>query len=42
MRVATQRILDAIIASAADQAGCDWVGTFDERFSSPKVPSRLL
>ena len=37
-----RRIPDAIIASAADQARCDWIATFDEGFSSPTVPSRLI
>lgn len=37
-----RRIPDAIIASTADQARCDWIATFDERFSSPTVPSRLI
>jgi predicted nucleic acid-binding protein len=37
-----RRIADAILAAAADQAGCDWIATFDEHFASPTVPSRLL
>jgi predicted nucleic acid-binding protein len=42
LRVSARRIPDAIIAAAADQARCDWIATFDERFGSPRVPSRLL
>lgn len=37
-----RRIPDAILAAAAEQAGCDWIATFDEAFASPTVPSRLL
>lgn len=42
LRISARRIPDAIIAAAADQARCDWIATFDERFGSPRVPSRLL
>lgn len=42
LRSSARRIPDAIIASAASQAGCDWIATFDEAFNSPTVPSRLL
>jgi hypothetical protein len=42
LRISVCRVPDAIIAAAADQASCDWIATFDERFSSPRVPSRLL
>lgn len=38
----SRRIPDALVASAADQARCDWIATFDEAFSSPTLPSRLL
>ena len=37
-----RRIPDAIVATTAEQAACDWIATFDEAFSSPTVPSRLL
>jgi predicted nucleic acid-binding protein len=37
-----RRIPDAIIASTASQARCDWIATFDEAFTSPTVPSRLI
>jgi predicted nucleic acid-binding protein len=37
-----RRIPDAILASTAAQAGCDWIATFDAAFASPVVPSRLL
>ena len=37
-----RRIPDAILAAAAEEAGCDWIATFDEDFSSPTVPSRLI
>ncbi|MEP7378764.1 MAG: PIN domain-containing protein [Chloroflexota bacterium] len=37
-----RRIPDAILAAAAEQAGCDWIATFDESFVSPTVPSRLI
>ena len=42
MRASARRIPDAVIASAAEQARCDWIATFDEAFASPTVPSRLL
>ena len=35
-------IADAILAAAAEQAGCDWIATFDEKFISPSVPTRLI
>lgn len=35
-------IADAVIASTAEQARCDWIATFDEGFGSPSVPSRLI
>ena len=37
-----RRIPDAILAAAAEQAGCDWIATFDAGFVSPTVPSRLI
>ena len=37
-----RRIPDAILAAAAEQAGCAWIATFDESFVSPSVPSRLI
>lgn len=42
MRIAARRIPDAIIAAAAERAGCDWIATFDERFTSPTVPVRTI
>ena len=37
-----RRIPDAILAAAAEQAGCAWIATFDESFVSPSVPSRQI
>ena len=42
LRVSARRIPDAIIAAAAERAGCDWIATFDERFTSPTVPVRAI
>lgn len=42
LRSSSRRIPDAVIAAAATQASCDWIATFDEAFSSPTIPSRLL
>jgi predicted nucleic acid-binding protein len=42
LQLSARRIPDAILAAAAEQAGCDWIATFDDRFASPTVPSRLL
>jgi predicted nucleic acid-binding protein len=42
MRVSARRIPDALIAAAAEHAGCDAIATFDERMTSPSVPVRLL
>ena len=42
LRLSERRIADAILAAAAEQAGCDWIATFDEAFASPTVPSRLI
>lgn len=41
-RVSARRIPDAIISAAAERAGCDWIATFDERFTSPSVPVRAI
>lgn len=38
LRVSARRIPDAVIAAAAERAGCDFIATFDETFSSPTVP----
>jgi predicted nucleic acid-binding protein len=40
--VSARRVADAIVAATAEQAGCDWIATFDEAFKSAGVPSRLL
>jgi predicted nucleic acid-binding protein len=37
-----RRIPDAILASTAAQARCDWIATFDEAFTSPTIAARLL
>jgi predicted nucleic acid-binding protein len=42
LNLSARRIGDAILAAAAEQAGCDWIATFDDAFASPTVPSRLL
>lgn len=42
MDVSARRIPDAVLAAAAERAGCDVIATFDERFASPSVPVRLL
>lgn len=42
LRASGRHIPDAILAAAAEQAACDWIATFDEGFSSPSVPSRLI
>ena len=42
LTLSERRIPDAILAAAAEQAGCDWIATFDARFVSPTVPSRLI
>jgi predicted nucleic acid-binding protein len=42
LRASARRIPDAIIAAAAERAGCDMIATFDESFASPTVPARLL
>ena len=41
-RASARRIPDAILAAAAEQAGCERIATFDEAFVSPSVPVRLL
>jgi predicted nucleic acid-binding protein len=42
LNLSERRIPDAILAAAAEQAGCDWIATFDESFVSPTIPSRLI
>ncbi len=42
LTLSERRIPDAILAAAAEQAGCDWIATFDAGFVSPTVPSRLI
>lgn len=37
-----RRIGDAIVAKAAEQASVDYIATFDEKMSSPRVPVRML
>lgn len=37
-----RRIPDAIISAAARHPGADFIASFDEQFSSPSVPVRLL
>ena len=37
-----RRIADALIATTAEQAGVDFIATFDEKVESPSVPVRLL
>lgn len=41
-RRSARRIPDAILAAAAERAGCDFIATFDEAFASPSIPVRLL
>ncbi len=40
--VSARRIPDALIAAAAERAGCTAIATFDQSFASPSVPVRLL
>jgi predicted nucleic acid-binding protein len=42
LRGSARRIPDAIIAAAAERAGCDAIATFDEALDSPSVPVRLI
>ncbi len=42
VRASARRIADAILAAAAERAGCDWIATFDEAFQSSSVPVRLV
>jgi predicted nucleic acid-binding protein len=42
LQLSERRIPDAILAAAAEQSGCAWIATFDEKFASPSVPSRLI
>ncbi len=37
-----RRIADVILAAAAERAGCDFIASFDEKFSTRSVPVRLL
>ncbi len=41
-RVSARRIPDALIAAAADRAGCDIIATFDEALTTSSVPVRML
>ncbi len=41
-RQSARHIADAIIAAAAAASRCNWIATFDEKFSSPNFPSRLI
>lgn len=41
-RVSARRIPDALIAAAAERAGCDMIATFDEGFTAGSVPVRML
>jgi predicted nucleic acid-binding protein len=40
--VSARHIPDALIAAAAERAGCDRIATFDASFRSPTVPVRLI
>jgi len=40
--VSSRRIMDAIIATAAEQAKVDFIATFDAKMRSPIVPVRML
>ena len=42
LRASARRIADALVAAAAEHAGCDWIATFDERMASPTVPVRTI
>jgi predicted nucleic acid-binding protein len=42
LATSARRIPDAILAATAERAGCDWIATIDEDFSSSTVPSRLI
>jgi predicted nucleic acid-binding protein len=42
LQTSARRIPDALLAAAADRAGCAWIATFDEAFRSPTVPVRML
>ena len=41
-RSSSRHIVDAILAGAAAHAKCDFIASFDEKFSSRSVPVRLL
>lgn len=40
--VSPRRIMDALIAEAAEKAGCSVIVAFDRDFDSPYVPVRLI
>ena len=42
MDSSARRIPDAILAAAAEHAGCEAIATFDQKFASPTIPVRLL
>jgi len=41
-RTSARRIADAVIAAAAEHAGCEVIVTFDAAFRSPHIPVRML
>ena len=41
-RASARRIADALLAAAAERAGCAWIATFDESMASPSVPVRAI
>lgn len=41
-RVSARRIPDALIAAAAERAGCEFIATFDAGFTASTVPARML
>jgi predicted nucleic acid-binding protein len=41
-RAFARRIPDAVIAAAAERAGCDLIATLDASFRSPHVPVRMI
>lgn len=42
LATSARRVSDAILAATAEGAGCAWIATFDEAFTSPTIPSRLI
>jgi predicted nucleic acid-binding protein len=42
LAMSARRIGDAVIAATAEHARCAWIATFDEAFTSPTVPARLI